>query len=209
AVGNILVPNRRPRLAGGTASDRIKNLQRTGDLPQPGRQVAADLIAGRKLQYVVGKPLRLRGRDARQQVLDRGDEGRAHAEPAQSHTEEHQGRARLTGHLSAQGHGGSCSRARVKHHLQNPENRWAQRLAKVRNLWIVSIRGHEILDQVVRADRDEVGLAQQGVDAEGGGGNLDHHARLDILGKEYTFPPKVVARLLHHLVDLAQLFQGR
>src|SRR5208337_4484498 len=86
---------------------------------------------------------------------------------------------------------------------------WAQRLAKVRNLRIVSIRGHEILDQVVGADRDEVGLAQQGVDAEGGGGNLDHHARLDILGKEYTFPPKVVARLLHHLVDLAQLFQGR
>ncbi len=68
-------------------------------------------------------------------------------------------------------------------HAEHPEDRRAQRLAEVRDLGIVAIGGHEVLDQVVGADRDEIGLAQDRVDADGRRRHLDHDTRLDVLAE--------------------------
>src|SRR5512135_483206 len=76
-----------------------------------------------------------------------------------------------------------------------------------RTLKIAGLSGDEILDQVVRADRDEVGLAEDGVDADGRRGDLDHDARLDILAERDPLAPEVPTRLLNHLVDLVQFLQ--
>ena len=116
--------------------------------------------------------------------------------------------AGLTRHLSADRDGGPGPLAGVEDHLEDPEDGRAERLAEVRDLGVVAVGGDEVLDQVVGADRDEVGLAQDRVDAEGGGGDLDHHAGLDVLAERDALAPQVPPGLLDEPVDVAEFFQG-
>ena len=107
------------------------------------------------------------------------------------------------------GHGRPGPLAGVEDHLEHPEDRRAERLAEVGDLGIVAVGGDQVLDQVVRADRDEVGLAEDRVDADGGGGDLDHHAGLDVLAERHALAAEVAPGLLDQPVDVPQLLQRR
>ena len=97
----------------------------------------------------------------------------------------------------------------VEDHLEHPEDRRAERLAEVGHLGIVAIGRHQVLDQVIGPDRDEVGLAEDRVDADRGGGNFDHDPGLDVLAEGTPSRRRLSRVSLTSLLIMQQLFQGR
>ena len=60
--------------------------------------------------------------------------------------------------------------------VKHAQHRRAERLAQVADLGIVAVGRHQVLHQVVRADRDEVDFLQQRVDRNGRRRHFEHEA---------------------------------
>ena len=62
-----------------------------------------------------------------------------------------------------------------------PDQRRMQRLVEVRDVLVHAIDRHRVLDEVVRADREEVALGGEQVGGQRRRRHLDHDAELDVL----------------------------
>ena len=59
---------------------------------------------------------------------------------------------------------------------QHAQHRRAERLAQMADARIVAVGGHQILHQIVGADRDEIDLFQERIDHHGGRRHFEHQA---------------------------------
>ena len=85
----------------------------------------------------------------------------------------------------------------------------SQRTVQVGNLLVDAVHRAGVLNQVIRADREEVNLLRQHIRADSRHRNLDHNADLDVRVEGYTFRGQHVLRLLEHLLCITHLIHRR
>ena len=115
---------------------------------------------------------------------------------------------RLPGHFSAQGDGLRGLVAGADEVGQHMQDGGRHGLAEMAHLGIVAVGGHQILDQVVRADGNEIDERQHGTDADRSRGDFHHDADGN-LGLSLARTPQTIADAAHHLAQAVDLFQGR
>ena len=84
--------------------------------------------------------------------------------------------ARVARHLAADADGDARAQRRLDRELDQPQHGRMQRVVEMGDLLVAAIDGQRVLDQVVGADREEIGLGGERVGGERRTGHLDHHA---------------------------------
>jgi hypothetical protein len=91
--------------------------------------------------------------------------------------------------------------------VEHFEDGRAERLAEVGHFWIIPVRRHQVLRQVVRADADKVHLIQQMIDAQGRRRHLEHDSQGHILGERDLGALERQARPVDHALELPNFLQ--
>ncbi len=111
-------------------------------------------------------------------LLDPGDHIGVHGELVQVEAQEYGHVERLARHFPAQGDL-YLPGVRVVHRLlDHPEHGGVERLVEIGDVFVDPVYGQGVLDQVVRADAEEIDLLGEEVGDHRGGGHLDHDADL-------------------------------
>ena len=83
------------------------------------------------------------------------------------------------------------------------------RFVEVRDLFVQPIHGERVLDEIVRAEAEELHALGERVRDERGGWCLDHRAHFDLFVKRNAFLAKLDFVLSHEGIGLGQFIQPR
>ena len=138
-------------------------------LRSPPCHAIPDLVPGRQRQHVFGKCCGIAETDAAHCLFDVEQGGGAHTEPVDTHPEQ-QDRARgVTCHLAAHRHRDSVSLSRVDNLFDQSNDGWIVGVEQVSDPIVATIDRQRVLNQIVRADAQEVDVARQFVSLGGPG----------------------------------------
>ena len=89
------------------------------------------------------------------------------------------------------------------------QDRGMRRPEEVRDGLVRAVHGERVLDEVVRPEREEVGLGSEEVGRDRRRRDLDHRADRDVVRDGDPPREDVLARLLHELADAPELLDAR
>ena len=110
-------------------------------------------------------------------------------------------------HLATNGHADFGLRSRISHHLDRSEDRGVGGVVVPGDRRIGTISCESILNQVVRADGEEVDFLGELRSHQGSGGNLDHHADRNVRSVRDSALQQILGHIPEHGLRLAQFTQ--
>src|SRR6185369_663821 len=122
-------------------------------------------------------------------VLDLEDLRRVHREDAQAHAEEQAGQLGVAGHFAAHRDRDTDLLGALHGVGEQHQHRRVQRVVERGHLFVGTVDGQRVLDQVVGADRQEIETAQKKADGQRGGRNFDH-AATSMFSSKATLSPR-------------------
>ena len=87
----------------------------------------------------------------------------------------------VAGHLAAHAYPNIVRVCGIGDHFEQTHHRWMRRLVKMRNPLIHSIDRQRVLNQIVRADAEELDLAREHIGRNRSARDFDHRADFDFL----------------------------
>ncbi len=168
--------------------------------------IGADVDAVLHLHDVSEEILCLRRCDGADHLLDARDGRRAHGEFGDAHAEQQHGGVRVARHLAAHARPDAALARTLDRALDEPQDGGVERVVEMRDLGVAPVDRKRVLDEVVRADAEEVDVGGKERGDDGGGGCLDHDANLYVIGILFALVGELDFRLLDeflHALDLA------
>ena len=134
-----------------------------------------------------------------------------HGEGAQTHGQQQLGEHRVTRHFTAHAHAFACGTRLHDARVNETEHSRVPGVVEMGHLLIGAVDGQRVLDQIVRADGDEIEIAKERGQGQGRCRHFDHGAHLDLAKRFAGFnqlTPSVI-NVFQGLANFAQVAQHR
>ena len=106
----------------------------------------------------------------------RGTSDAPDTELIHSQAEQQRNEREVARHLAANAHPDVVRMRGVRHHLEQTQDRRMRRLVEMRDPLVDPIHRDRVLDEIVRADAEEIDLAREPFGRDGRARNFDHRA---------------------------------
>ena len=119
------------------------------------------------------------------------------AEFFQPQRQQHRREQRIAGHFAAHRQRLAARAGGADHGVQQAQHRWMQRAVKIAQRLIVAVGGEQVLHQIVGADGQEIGGADEGGQRDRRRRHFDHRAQRHVLGDGAAFPAEFALHIGH------------